>query len=286
MLVLGRISPVATIANARGMATLKEISMRLKSIQNIGKITKSMKMIASTKVGRAQRTMDAARVYGAAGVGLLKHTQTDDLEMKSPLLITCSSDRGLCGGIHSSLSKATKRSLIELPESTSAILGVKARAKLQYDFASRIKISFDGVCKYNPSWLEAATIADEILGQKVPSDGSYIIYNRFKSVIAFEPVTIKLPTAELIAEAPSLAAYEIEDDVIGNYQEFMVANTLYWALAEGYASEVTARRSAMENATKNADEMVKKLTLMFNRSRQAVITNDLCDIITGASALE
>ena len=103
-------------------------------------------------------------------------------------------------------------------------------------------------------------------------------------------------------DVASLAAYEIEDKVLENYHEFLLANTVYWALAEGFASEFSARRTAMENATKNADEMVKKLTLSYNRSRQAVITNELwyvilivfysfyssirSDIITGASALE
>jgi F-type H+-transporting ATPase subunit gamma len=83
-----------------------------------------------------------------------------------------------------------------------------------------------------------------------------------------------------------LAAYEVEDEVLSNYHQFMLGSAVYTSLAEGFASEVSSRRTAMENATKNADEMVKKLTLTYNRSRQAVITNDLCDIITGASALE
>jgi F-type H+-transporting ATPase subunit gamma len=83
-----------------------------------------------------------------------------------------------------------------------------------------------------------------------------------------------------------LALYEIEDHVLENFHQFLIANTVFWGLAEGFASEFSARRTAMENATKNAEEMVKKLTLTYNRSRQAVITNELCDIITGASALE
>jgi F-type H+-transporting ATPase subunit gamma len=83
-----------------------------------------------------------------------------------------------------------------------------------------------------------------------------------------------------------LAAYEVDKEVLQNYHQFLLGSAIYVALAEGFASEVSSRRTAMENATKNADEMVKKLTLTYNRSRQAVITNDLCDIITGASALE
>ncbi len=90
----------------------------------------------------------------------------------------------------------------------------------------------------------------------------------------------------MFVNVAKLAAYEIEDDVLENYHQFILSNTIFSSLAEGFASEVSSRRTAMENATKNADEMVKKLTLTYNRSRQAVITNDLCDIITGASALE
>ncbi len=82
-----------------------------------------------------------------------------------------------------------------------------------------------------------------------------------------------------------MAAYELEKEVLKNYAEFALANVLYWAIAEGYASEMSARRTAMENATKNAGDMIQKLTLTYNRQRQAVITNELCDIITGASAL-
>ncbi|KAJ3370550.1 atp3 gamma subunit of the F1 sector of mitochondrial F1F0 ATP synthase [Kappamyces sp. JEL0680] len=270
----------------RTMATLKEVSLRLKSIQNIGKITKSMKMIASTKVNKAEKAMEQARVFGTSSVAFLDHTQTKDAEMKKPVIVTCSSDRGLCGGIHSSLAKASKRIVKELPDARIAVLGIKARSKLNYDHADEIVISFDGVCKFPPTWLEASSIVESILSLKTPADGFQVVYNSFRSVIAFDTTTVKIPTLDTITAAPALSAYEIEDNVLDNYHEFLFANTVYWALAEGFASEFSARRTAMENATKNADEMVKKLTLTYNRSRQAVITNELCDIITGASALE
>ncbi|KAJ3309708.1 atp3 gamma subunit of the F1 sector of mitochondrial F1F0 ATP synthase [Boothiomyces sp. JEL0838] len=279
-----RIVPV--VQQTRGMATLKEIQLRLKSIQNIAKITKSMKMIASTKVNKAQRTMENARVYGKASTALLEHTETANVELTKPVYVTVSSDRGLCGGIHSSLAKVTKKQLIEHPESTTAVLGMKARSKLQYDFSKQIAVSFDGVCKFTPSWYEAALVADTILTEKLTKEGSVIVYNSFKSVVAFETTLFPVPQLKTILDAPKLSAYELDEEVLADYHEFMFANSVYWALAEGYASEISARRSAMENATKNADEMIKKLTLVYNRSRQAVITNDLCDIITGASALE
>lgn len=123
--------------------------------------------------------------------------------MKTPMIVTCSSDRGLCGGIHSSLAKATKKVLALNKESRVAILGIKARSKVQHDYSAQIALSFDGVCKFPPTWLEASSIAEVILQQKAHSktDGFHVIYNCFKSVIAFETSAIKIPTLETIAAA-------------------------------------------------------------------------------------
>ena len=104
-------------------------------------------------------------------------------------------------------------------------------------------------------------------------------------MIAFETTSIPAYTLAAIKASPKLSAYEVEDDVLANFAEFAFANSLYAAITEGTASEMAAKRTAMENATKNAGEMITKLTLTYNRSRQAAITNELCDIITGASAL-
>jgi F-type H+-transporting ATPase subunit gamma len=134
--------------------------------------------------------------------GLLEHIETSKLEMKKPLIVTCSSDRGLCGGIHSSLAKKTKKALIALPEARNAVLGVKARSKLQYDYSKQIAVSFDGVCKFPPSWYEASLIADELLKlEGAASDGFHVVYNRFKSVIAFETQSVIIPTREAISTA-------------------------------------------------------------------------------------
>ncbi|KAI8925550.1 ATPase, F1 complex, gamma subunit domain-containing protein [Entophlyctis helioformis] len=274
----------AALQPARNMATLKEISMRLKSIQNIAKITKSMKMIASTKVARAQKTMEQARIYGQTGTSLHKHAGVSTVHNDNSLVVTVSSDRGLCGGIHSSVSKATKRFLAANPNASSAILGQKARAQIQRDYRENIAISFDGVAKNVPTWLEAALIGDGILTSRPEYSSAAIIYNTFKSVIAYEAGNVTVPATRRLLLL--LAAYEMEDDVLKNFEEFTLANTLYWAIAEGYASEMCAKRAAMENATKNAGEMIQKLTLTYNRSRQASITNDLIDIIVGAMAMD
>ncbi|TPX58442.1 hypothetical protein PhCBS80983_g03119 [Powellomyces hirtus] len=277
------VSPFAV--QVRNMATLKEISMRLKSVSNIAKITKSMKMIASTKVAKAQRAMEAARVYGNSATALYTHAETTSADDAKNLVIVVSSDRGLCGGIHSSLAKGARRFLADHPESSLAIVGQKARAQLQRDSRKNIAVTFDGVAKNLPSWNEAALIADEIIKAGVQFETAQIIFNQFKSVIAFDTVNVPVHSYKALSESPKLAAYEVEDPVLKNFEEFTFANTLYWGIAEGNASEQAAKRAAMENATKNAGEMIQKLTLTYNRSRQATITNDLIDIITGAMAV-
>ncbi|KAJ3137768.1 atp3 gamma subunit of the F1 sector of mitochondrial F1F0 ATP synthase [Geranomyces variabilis] len=281
--LVGAASPFTP--QARNMATLKEISMRLKSVSNIAKITKSMKMIASTKVTKAQRAMEAARVYGNSATALYTHAETASAADSKDLVIVVSSDRGLCGGIHSSLAKGTRKFLNEHPNSSLAIIGQKARAQLQRDQRAKIAITFDGVSKNLPTWNEAALVADEIIKSGVQFDTAQVVYNQFKSVIAFDTVTVPAHSLKSLSESPKLAAYEVEEPVLKNFEEFTLANTLYWGIAEGNASEQAAKRTAMENATKNADEMIGKLTLTYNRSRQASITNDLIDIITGAMAI-
>ena len=134
-------------------------------------------------------------------LAFLEHIKTSNSEMKTPFVLTCSSDRGLCGGIHSSLAKATKKVLRATPEAKIAVLGVKARSKLNYDHSKEISVSFDGVCKFPPTWLEASTITDEVLALKKPVDGFQVVYNSFKSVIAFDTKTVKIPTLAQIQAA-------------------------------------------------------------------------------------
>ncbi|KAI9203262.1 ATP synthase F1, gamma subunit [Polychytrium aggregatum] len=270
---------------ARDMATLKEISLRLKSVSNIAKITKSMKMIASTKVARAQRIMENARVYGVASNAFFQHAETADPADAKPVLVTVSSDRGLCGGIHSSVSKATKKIAADYKDAGIVILGQKAKVQIARDHRDNIQLTFDQVAKNLPSFTEAALIADRILKSGLEFNAGKIVYNKFVSVIAYDATVLPFYNFQSISESPKLSNYEYEDETLKNLEEFTLSNSLYWAIAEGNAAEMAAKRTAMENATKNADEMIQKLTLIYNRSRQASITNDLIDIITGASAM-
>ncbi|CAJ0834321.1 1860_t:CDS:2 [Entrophospora sp. SA101] len=266
----------SVIGQNRNFATLKEIQLRLKSVNSIAKITKSMKMIASTKMTRAQKAMEIARVFGSTQTSLFTHADTKPTEEGNTLVVTVSSDRGLCGGIHSSVSKASRKLIDENSSSQLVVLGDKAKAQLARTVRDNIKLSFNQIGKAVPTYAEACAIADTVLKEKVEFDQAVIVYNHFRSVIAYEAETIP---------AYSEATFVKSDDVLENLQEFAFANSIYWGLVEGHAAEMAAKRTAMENATKNAGEMIDRLTLTYNRGRQAVITNELIDIITGASAL-
>ncbi|KAF9544470.1 atp3 gamma subunit of the F1 sector of mitochondrial F1F0 ATP synthase [Mortierella hygrophila] len=285
-----RAQPVAQTLNAgiqtRNMGTLREIQMRLNAIRNIGKITKSMKMIASTKVAKAQRAMETARTYGSTSASIYKNANTVPLENEDKVYIVSSSDRGLCGGIHSSVAKATRR-LIAVDGASSGVivLGDKAKNQMSRSHRSDIQMSFNQIGKAIPTFAEASAAADTIKSSGIKFDTATIIYNEFTSAIAYEATPINVYSSEALKAADAFAAYEIDDDVLENYHEFLFANNIYWGLVEGHASEMSAKRTAMENATKNAGEMVDRLTMTYNRSRQAAITSELVDIITGASAL-
>ncbi|KAI9300716.1 ATP synthase F1, gamma subunit [Cunninghamella echinulata] len=272
-------------AQTRNMATLKEVQLRLKSVQNIEKITGSMKMIASTKVNKAQRGMEAARAFGVSSNALFNNAETKPLEGSKTLLVASSSDRGLCGGIHSSVSKATRRAIADKPEAPVVVLGDKPKAQLSRAVRGNIAITFNQIGKNIPTFEEAASIAEIIESSGIEYDTVDIIYNKFLSAISYEADVIRAYSQDTFKASGNFGAYEIEDDVLANLQQFSLANAIYHAMAEGHAAEMCAKRAAMENATKNAGEMITKLTMFYNRGRQAVITNELIDIITGASAL-
>lgn len=272
---IGVVTPVA-----RNMATLREIEMRLKSIKNIEKITKTMKTVASSKLPKASRNMAQAKVYGETSDELFKNAETKQGEGKT-LFIVASSDKGLCGGVHSQLSKATRRAMANSPDSDIVILGDKCKAQLQRQVPEHIVMSFNQIGKEVPTFQDAQAIADLIIKTGKEYEKIEVIYNKYVSGISYEPETIHAFSQEAFKNSPNFAAYEIEDDVLANLAEFTFANSIYWALAEGHACELSARRNAMDNASKNAADMIERFTIQYNRTRQAVITTGLVDIVTG-----
>ncbi|KAK9467030.1 ATPase, F1 complex, gamma subunit domain-containing protein [Lipomyces arxii] len=277
---------VSSRNSANNYATLREIEMRLKSIKNIEKITNTMKIVASTKLSRAQRAMFESRVYGETSSEVFKKAETVSPTEGKKLIIVSSSDKGLCGGIHSQISKAVRAKMALEPTADLVILGDKAKTQLARTFASNIVLSFNQVGKEIPTFAEAQYVADQIYKLGTKYDSIEIFYNMFKSGISFEPTSVPAFTEESFKESPNFSAFEIEEDVLSDMTEFALANGIYWALAEGHACEQSARRSAMDNASKNAGDMIGRYSILYNRTRQAVITNELVDIITGASSLE
>ncbi|RAH70737.1 F1F0 ATP synthase subunit gamma [Aspergillus aculeatinus CBS 121060] len=270
--------------NAANFATLREIEGRLKSIKNIEKITNTMKVIASTRLTRAQKAMEESRSYGQTSNTVFEQAETKPLEDKKTLFVIASSDKGLCGGIHSGLSKATRRMLQQTPNADIVVLGEKAKAQLSRTNPNAIVLSFANVCKDVPTFADAQAIADQI--SLLPEDYASvkIVYNKFLNAQSYEPATVEAFSEEAITQSPNLSAYETDEETLTNLREYALANSLFWALAEGHACEISARRNAMENASKNAGEMINKFQILYNRQRQAAITNELVEIITGATA--
>lgn len=271
--------------NARNMATLRELELRLKSVRNIEKITKSMKMIASTRLAKAQRALQSGKQYGIANAELFANTEPEEVG-KRKLFVVLSSDKGLCGGIHSSVSKATRAAIKQAdPESLVMIVGDKSKAQLSRAIPKNLALTFNQIGRDIPTFADAAAVADMIVRSGVKYDSIVIVYNKFVSALSFEAASIEIQTEASLREAPGFKAYEMEDDVVKDLSEFALANALYATLVEGHAAETNARRNAMDNASKNAGDMIGSLQMKYNRGRQASITNELVDIITGASAL-
>ncbi|KAH9242763.1 hypothetical protein K456DRAFT_1743855 [Colletotrichum gloeosporioides 23] len=280
-------APSRAPSTAATFATLREIEGRLKSIRNIEKITKTMKIVASTKLNRAQRAMTDSRVYGSTSNQVFDSAETKPLEGdgKKELIIVCSSDKGLCGGIHSGLSRYIRREFLEKGATADlVILGEKCKSQLQRTNSKDIQLSFAGVGKDVPTFADAQAIADQVVQLEGDYSSIKILYNKFLNATAYEPTVVEAFSEEAILSSPNFSAFEVDEELIPNLREYALANSIYWALAEGHACEISARRNAMDNASKNAGDMISKYQILFNRTRQAVITGELVEIITGATA--
>ncbi|KAG8440037.1 hypothetical protein GDO86_005998 [Hymenochirus boettgeri] len=275
----------------RNMATLKDITRRLKSIKNIQKITKSMKMVAAAKYSKAERELKPARVYGTGSLALYEKAEIKAPEdKKKHLIIGVSSDRGLCGAIHSSVAKTIKNEISSLTSTGKEVMvvgiGDKLRGLLQRTHGGHFLITFKEVGRKPPTFGDASVIASELLNSGYEFDQGSVVFNRFRSVISYKTEEKPFFSLDTVSNSDNITVYDdIDADVLRNYQEFTLANIIYYTLKESTTSEQSARMTAMDNASKNASEMIDKLTLTFNRTRQAVITKELIEIISGAAAL-
>ena len=292
------------------MPSLKALRVRINSVKSTQKITSAMKMVAASKLRRAQTQAEAARPYAvrmkrmlnglAASVAespaapmLLAGTGKDQVH----LLIPVTADRGLAGAFNSSIGRATRtlaRSL-EAQGKTVKILAVgrKGRDYLRRELGSRIVGDVTYAGKRRIDYADAVELADRIAAMLHAGefDVATMVYNRFQSVIAqvvTEQQLIPVPASEMDASADGVALPEFEPDeetILNRLLPQALAVQTYTALLESSAGEHGARMTAMDNATRNAGDMIKRLTLNYNRARQANITRELIEIISGAEAL-
>eukprot|EP00891_Asterochloris_glomerata_P000769 jgi/Astpho2/769/Aster-00628 len=274
--------------------SLLAVKQRMRSVTNIQKITKAMKMVAASKMRVAQASTFKSRGLSAPMIKLLGDLPGADVE--SNVAVAISSDKGLCGGINSTVSKYT-RAVLKTTEgegrhSSIVVVGEKARAQLVRDQRTKIVATIQDVNKLRITYAQAASIAEELL--KTEYDAVRLVFNRFVSAIAFKPTiaTVLSPDAleKSVEAGGALDSYEVEGpdraELLQDLAEFQLATTLYNALLENNCSEQASRMAAMESSTKNATEMISKLSLQYNRTRQATITTELIEIISGAAALE
>jgi len=253
-----------------------------------------MKMVAASKMRAAQSATEQSR--GIVGPLIRMLGDLPAAPVEKSLTLPISTDKGLCGGINSTVSKYTRAvhqlNQTEGKDSSVVIVGEKARMQLQRDMRDKIKMTVADVGKVKVTFSQVSHIAEDIL--KTDFDAARIIFNRFVNSISFKPTiaTILAPDSleKSLEAGGELDAYEIEgpdkSELLLDLCEFQLAATLHNAIQENVCSEHASRMMAMENSTKNAAEMLGQLTLTYNRTRQATITRELIEIISGAAAIE
>mmetsp|Transcript_84371 Transcript_84371/g.204632 ORF Transcript_84371/g.204632 Transcript_84371/m.204632 type:complete len:323 (-) Transcript_84371:882-1850(-) len=272
--------------------SLQVVAQRMKSVGNIQKITAAMKMVAASRLKGAQTKMETSRGLVQPLFRLLG--DIPGTTSGETMIIPVSSDKGLCGGINSTVVKFSKVvSHSSEGETSLTVVGEKARGQLSKSYAHLFKNVILDVTKIPLTFATASMVTDVILGQDAPKN--QIIYNRFQSVISFKPTVATVLSVEEYEKASEKGLnkfdeYELEgpgrSELLLDLAEFKMGAVLYNALLENSTSELGSRMQSMENSTKNAKDMLGKLTLLYNRTRQASITTELIEIISGASALE
>lgn len=286
----------ASAAQKRGMATEKQLKLRINGTKNIAKITKSMKMVSAAKLRGDQQRLAAANPFAGWAAGVtgndreLENLPTTDFPQKN-LVVVMTSDKGLCGGVNTILCRMTRQLVGRLEDAKKdydlVIFGEKGRSQLRRKYGEKIILTAtDRVMPYTFD-LTCALTQDALSGGEY--DSIHLLFNKFKSAIAYTP-SIKSITPMVDPAHSFLHNVSVEPDndaeTLQNFFEFTLASQVYHSLMENCTSEQSSRMNAMENASKNAGEMINKLTLQYNRARQARITTELIEIISGASALK
>ena len=293
------------------MPSLKELRNRIGSVKQTQKITSAMKLVAASKLRRAQEQAEASRPFAermadmianlSAGVAdvegaapLLAGTGSDEVH----LLVVATADRGLCGGFNSSIARGARNRIRELRGAGKQVkvlcIGRRGRDMLRREFGALIVDTIEGIGRRRLEFAEAVGVGERL--ERMYEAGEFdvctIVFNRFRSAISqiltFQQL-IPVESAEIDQETgDAKPVYEFEPDEQTILMELLPRNLavqIYRALVENAASEQGARMTAMDNATRNAGEMIERLTLFYNRTRQAQITRELIEIVSGAEAL-
>jgi F-type H+-transporting ATPase subunit gamma len=292
------------------MPNLKDLKNRINSVKSTRKITQAMQMVAAAKLRRAEEAAEQARPYAerfnavmselAQSVGdsdsapkLLSGTGADQTQ----LLVVMTAERGLCGGFNTSIVKLARAKAQELMAAGKTVkiltVGKKGREQLKRDLGDHLIGHVDLSDVKRLGYVDAQSIAEQVLGRfdEGEFDVAKIYYSVFESVISQTPTEKQIIPATFEAneeadDASTIYDYEPgEEEILADLLPRGVATQVFAALLENAASEQGARMSAMDNATRNAGDMIDRLTIEYNRSRQAVITNELIEIISGAEAL-
>jgi F-type H+-transporting ATPase subunit gamma len=297
------------------MPSLKALKIRIGSVKSTQKITKAMKMVAAAKLRRAQEAAEAGRPYAerlekvmsrlASGVTvgpespkLLAGTGKDDVH----LLVVATSERGLAGAFNSNIVRAAVRKARELEKTGKTVkfylIGKKGRAVIKRLFPEQIVHQVDQSHIKTVAFDDALEVSKDIIARFEAGeyDVAHLFFSKFQSALVQIPTEVQIVPVEIPAKTDEeekssgpVAAYEYEPDEEAILEALLprnIAVQLFRAFQENAASEQGSRMTAMDNATRNAGDMIKRLTIQYNRSRQAAITTELVEIISGAEALK
>ena len=291
------------------MASLKELKGRINSVKSTQKITKAKQMVAAAKLRKAQASAEAARPYAARlaevmgslasrivvsenSPKLLAGTGKDQVH----LLVVANSDRGLCGAFNANIVKAARLKAESLEAEGKTVLfylvGRKGRPVIRREYPKAILAGYDTSHLREAGYTEAEAIVAELIAlyEAGKFDVAHLFFAKFRSALVQEPtekqiIPVPVPT-EVAATGGAVVEYEPdEEEILGSLLPRYLKTQLFGALLENMASEQGASMTAMDNATRNAGELIQKLTIQYNRSRQAAITTELIEIIAGAEAL-
>jgi F-type H+-transporting ATPase subunit gamma len=295
------------------MPNLNDLKKRIASVKSTQKITKAMKMVAAAKLRKAQEAAEQSRPYSDNMKNLMdsisrgfiptdnfRNLLTGSDEDKTYLLVLFTSERGLCGGFNSQISKALREKVVDLQKENKTVkiicIGKKGYDIVKRQYGDQIVDTVDLSAVKSIQYGDAKKISDKIIKMYFDAefDKCLIFYNKFKSVISQIPTEQQVVPAEIVENdndeniSRSNSFFEFEPNEKEILEELLPLNfavQIFKALLESSASEQGSRMSAMDNASRNASDMIDSLTLFYNRSRQAVITKELIEIISGAEAV-